>query len=261
MKIVDFSDNEALPAVFAAISVAVLVGGAWLLLSGPQPAAPPLPLSQEQAQYQRAVNLAVWPNPATVSTSLVQLKSSDTLVTWTNAAYVGSFKGPQLTRLTWVTAQPHLQQFCQQFEKVNGPDQDLLNLRLKQRLGLPPGAAYDTFVEFNVAPQDFSKIFRPCGTWDPTTPTCNAVTGADVWNPPAGLKPEALDWLVKNHYSSYATGQPYPWTALGYTFDWALQDPTSDDFVRDGESEFVVPANTSITFVSSASTADYCKAP
>src|SRR5581483_6857750 len=108
-------------------------------------------------------------------------------------------------------------------------DQDQLDLRLKQRLGLPPDAAYDTFVEFTVAADDAKKIFRPCGDWDPSTSTCNAVKGSDVWNSNSGIQPEALDWLVKNHYSSYATDHPYPWTALGYTFDWARKDDGSQD--------------------------------
>lgn len=258
MSRVDFGDREALPAVFATVIIALIALAFWRLLAAPEPV-PPVPLSHLQAQYRRAVNLAVWPNPDSVAHNLVQLKPSDTLVTWTNSGSIDCFQKPQLCKLTWITVQPHLQQFCRDFVKANGTDQ--LDLRLKQRLGLPPDAAYDTFVEFTVEPADFSKIFRPCGTWDPTTSICPAVPGPDVWKANPGITPQALDWLVKNHYSSYATGQPYPWTALGYTFDWAPAGDSGDQFVREGESEFVVPANTAVHFVASVSTADYCKAP
>lgn len=254
-------DDSGWPAAIAIVVIVVLVVVAKFILADSQPSGASTNLSDEQVAFRRAVDVAVWPDHATVAHDLVGLKPTDTLATWTSASSLDCFKQPKLCKFTWVTVHPHLQQFCQQFVKANGADQNQLNLRLKQRLGLPPDASYDTFVEFTVAAADFSKIFRPCGTWDPSTSTCPEVKGGDVWNPSPGINREALDWVVKNHYSSYATDQPYPWTALGYTFDWSRKSDAGNDFVREGESEFAVPKDVAIKFVSATPTVNYCKTP
>jgi len=64
--------------------------------------------------------------------------------------------------------------------------------------------------------------------------------------------------LLNTYYETHATKDQFPWTYLGYTFDWA-EKQDSDDFVRFGESEFIVPAGTNISFVSASDTATYCK--
>ena len=46
----------------------------------------------------------------------------------------------------------------------------------------------------------------------------------------------------------------YPWTQLGYTYDWA---PGAESEV--GESEFVVRAGSEVIVESVTSQADYCK--
>ena len=48
----------------------------------------------------------------------------------------------------------------------------------------------------------------------------------------------------------------YPWTTLGYTFDWARKE--SGDFERIGESEFIVGPGAHINYLSSQTTAQYC---
>lgn len=239
-------DDKGWPAIIAILALLALVFGIAKIIAAEAATGDP------KADYQLAVNQAVWPSPAAVVNDLVQLKPSDVLVTWT-------YNGADLTKKTsptWVTVAPRLQDFCRQFVRDNGANPDQLNLRLKQRLGLPPDAAYDTFVEFTVTSADFAKIFRPCGDWTTSTSTCAAVT--DVWKPDPAVKPDALTFLVKNHYSSYATDHPYPWTALGYTFDWARKSEGSG-FVREGESEFVIPAGFQPQNPHAQSTADYCK--
>jgi hypothetical protein len=254
-------DDNGGPAVVGIAALFVLIGViATMIFLGSKakqaPSAEAKPANQ-QSDYQLAVNQAVWPNPATVAHDLVQLKPADTLVAWTYSTAVSGLATK--TTPTWVTVAPHLQDFCRDFVRDNGDDPDQLNLRLKQRLGLPPDAAYDTFVEFTVTSADFAKIFRPCGDWTTSTSTCAAVNGDDVWKSDPGIKPDALTFLVKNHYSRYATDHPYPWTALGYTFDWARKPDSSGDFIREGESEFVIPAGFQPQNPQSKSTADYCK--
>ena len=52
--------------------------------------------------------------------------------------------------------------------------------------------------------------------------------------------PDYAAWFYKQYYSAYGLPRPnlYPWTALGYTFDWAQGN--NGEFARYGESEFVI---------------------
>jgi hypothetical protein len=62
--------------------------------------------------------------------------------------------------------------------------------------------------------------------------------------------------MCDNWTSSYPPGEPrksYPWTALGYTYDWA---PSAPGHV--GDSEFVAPQGTPVTVRAVVPTAEYC---
>ena len=168
---------------------------------------------------------------------------------------------------TWVTEEPHLKEFCTDFARTSGADPDLLTLRLEQRLGLAPHSAKTTFVSFTIADPDPAKnIFRPCASPAIDTDTCAVRTAADddCSSSPSAQNCEAHNlFFYRQYYSSYGAARPtgFPWTSLGYTFDWAL-GPTDGighaTFVRFGESEYVVPQGTPVTIVGAASTADYC---
>lgn len=64
-----------------------------------------------------------------------------------------------------------------------------------------------------------------------------------------------LNWMAcnwKKRYQSDALHNRYPWTALGYTFDWAnVKNP-------EGLSEFVSKGGTEVVFESSTPLATYC---
>jgi hypothetical protein len=167
---------------------------------------------------------------------------------------------------TWVTVVPNLKTFCQDYVKSHGADPNQLSLRLKQRLGLPPGAQYDKFIELTVDPKDVSSFFRPCADPFPASSTCQPATA---------LKPEELKaylnatgtkgkqelgirlWFLNNYYASFSSSRQYPWTSLGYTFDWAPKGE-GGEFVRFGESEFVVAKDAPIKFESVTDTVPYC---
>ncbi|HXO18393.1 MAG TPA: hypothetical protein VOA87_00560, partial [Thermoanaerobaculia bacterium] len=53
---------------------------------------------------------------------------------------------------------------------------------------------------------------------------------------------------------SGTTDLPYPWTGLGYTWDWA-----ADNRDHHGESEFVAPTGTQVTVESVTPIAEYCR--
>jgi hypothetical protein len=95
-------------------------------------------------------------------------------------------------------------------------------------------------------------LFRPCASPSVHSSTCAP-------GPPAAAGGNTYKlWFLNQYYSSFGTAMPhsYPWTALGYTFDWGVND--SGDLIRYGESEFVIPQGAPIHIESVTSTQDYC---
>ena len=264
---------------------ACLAGVLLLALSGcvtarqAAPAAPAAPASSDSLwrDYERAVEDARFPRPARVSRELVPLavwfdglvwdesRQKVLMVTWTKAAWFspGELK---LSRDTWFTAAPFLQRFCQ----ASGLQGEALDLRLEQRLGLPPNGSHDAFAEVWIDPAD---VFRPCP--DPeigdrecqvslTTGTVDRAA-ACPWS--AALQQQVsgkfvtvsrqhLDWMCSNWSATYPPGKPresYPWTALGYTYDWSSSSPN-----HVGDSEFVAPAGTAVVVRGAVPTGQYC---
>ena len=250
-----FLANQVLPVLFA---VSFIGASAFLIVNLAQPS------SDEGTanDFREAANQTRWPNPRFVSTSLVEFKFDHpvTVVAFTQALSLPKFKEPEAYKDVWVTEVPYMKAFCQEYIRLDGADRQQLALRLKERLGLPPNGDYDTFVELKVDPKDTNaKLIRPCGDSSLDTNTCQPPTlpaASEVWSNPHGST-DFQEWMLRNYYSTYATEKPYPWTALGYRFDWARKGD-SDDFERFGESEFVIPKGSPIHFVSAASTADYC---
>jgi hypothetical protein len=155
---------------------------------------------------------------------------------------------------TWVTLEPKLKNFCTDFVNAVSSDPAALTLRLEQRLGLPLVSSKTHFAVFEIdasSPNSGKKLFRPCGDTSTATTSC-----------PVGINGDNL-FLYRQYYQSYGTTLPvqYPWTSLGYTFDWA-PDPNvlgrRDSYVRIGESEYVAPKGTMVKFVGVVPTAKYC---
>lgn len=222
--------------------------------------------------YLRAVHEAMQPKSSYISHSLepVNLDQPVKVVTWMQSKYVSDYKGETIApKDTWVTVVPRLKSFCQDYVKSHGADPEQLTLRLKQRLGLPPESHNDTFVELTVdEPRSILKFFRPCADPAPDSNTCQPPTPTvpqGIWKYDfkalaSGDSHEIEKyWLLTNYYWSFASPDcQYPWTSLGYTFDWGTKNDGSEDFVRWGESEFVIPAGAPIRFVSATETVAYC---
>lgn len=83
-------------------------------------------------------------------------------------------------------------------------------MRMLQLLGLPPTCDYDYLVFFHA---EADGLFRP--TPDPETTDHEA--SLDF---PASATDEYRMWFEANNHASYRTDSPYPWTRLGYTYDW-----------------------------------------
>jgi len=273
-----------LAAFFLLVPVILLI---WLATrSRPNP----------EGAFIRAVHKSSQPGDADVSHSLLQATFGKeiTVVTWAKRDGVKDYRGKIETpafKDTWVTIAPQVKKFCQDFVRDHGSDKTQLTRRLEQRLGLPRDSGYETFVEFSITPTDASQFFRPCIDPSPTSNSCQpAFTPActnwsnrpenclprtaqelqadlDVSGQPA--QPQAAGktasirhrfWFLNTYYNRFALPKgypPFPWTSLGYTFDWDTE-PGSDDFVEFGESEFVVPPKVPMKFIAAVDTATYC---
>lgn len=103
-------------------------------------------------------------------------------------------------------------------------------LRLKQLIGLPTSTKYTHISAFWA---DIDEIIRPAYQLDVTKQmSAELLDGSGL----GAYKP----WFDDNADYSYSEETPYPWTRLGYTYDWA-QD--SDEY---GLSEFLILADSVI---------------
>lgn len=215
--------------------------------------------------YLRAVQQTVTPHVSDVSHSLVTIdpRMPAKTVTWFGSYELPAYRpnGNWTTTAPkdiWITVAPYVKDFCQNFVRSHGADLDALTLRLEQLIGLPPGAGQTHFMEIAVKdPGSTAHLFRPCATSRATNVDTCAVGG-----PPA-TDPKHAAWIYRQYFNAFARPTPdlYPWTALGYTFDWAVREepPGAGSFVRFGGSEFVIPKGAPIEIQSVADTITYCK--
>lgn len=114
-------------------------------------------------------------------------------------------------------------------------------LRLCQLIGLPPDAGYTHFTTLWADPQD---LLRPAFDPDVTTNTMTeTLTGEDWYQ----------SWFEDNTAASYGE-DGYPWTRLGYTYDWA------DSGTEYGLTEFILPAGAQATVERTVTTGAYLDA-
>lgn len=166
------------------------------------------------------------------------------LVTWTSWTGYDDRVGAELVlaREVWVTVAPELRQRCSSWALLG----EALELRLEQMLGLPPQAGKDRFVEIYARPDD---LFRPCADPEVGDHRCEIEVSADHL---PSVPDWHRDWYEGVKGSSYAS-DGYPWTRLGYTYDWG-GDPASDV----GLSEFVIRAGAVVAVASVEPTATFC---
>ncbi|WP_375559530.1 hypothetical protein ACE193_17570 [Bernardetia sp. OM2101] len=203
--------------------------------------------SKEFALYQKSIESSMSPSPQKVYPNLVSITPENTnlirkringedyilMVTWKQnisyyEKYLDSAHYNTGSYPIWVTTAPEL---AQRMQKEKAKD---VNLRLKQLLGLPPNAIYSYFIEFWVKPQD---LFRPCPDSEITDNKCDLCF-------PENTDTSYMSWINENRVSRYYQCQideKYPWTQLGYTYDW---NPKNKSHV--GLSEFVIKENTNI---------------
>ncbi len=211
-----------------------------------------------QQAYLNAVKDAATAEPSEISKNLVAItEANDKLVwrgeagnkqllvlTWTAWDGYDQQVGQTITttRQTWVTTVPELKNFCTAYNAGHKN----LTLRLEQLLGLPPNNGKTRFVEIWVNP---ANLFRP-------SPDPEIVDHEAELSFPASkyltVSPDYVTWF--NNLNSQSYGEKgYPWTRLGYTYDWG--NPASEV----GLSEFVIDEKAGVEIKAVTKTEDYCK--
>ncbi len=235
--------------IIAFFALGILIGASLSLIyiNAIQPSlAPPLSLDQ---MYQNAIEDAVVAKPSEVYSGLTPIVETNTNLTWQGASgnksvlvvtftkYASSYPVGETVNTTWgetwVTVVPEIQTFFQEHVDQNSN----LSLRVKQLLGLPANNTGEYFVEMWVNPQ---MLFRPTPDNEITDTTAQLTF-------PASATSEYKIWFNSNIIYSYFP-EKYPWTRLGYTYDWGNSN------AHIGLSEFVLKQN-SIVLVKSVTPA------
>ncbi len=108
----------------------------------------------------------------------------------------------------WATSLGEMTQWYQE----NSSGVSNWNLRFAQLLGMPAESGCTRFSAFWIAPEE---VIRPAYVTDVTAQMKN---GYDQITDPV-----YQDWFDSNILYSYFEGE-YPWTRLGYTYDWSGGD-------------------------------------
>ncbi len=217
-------------------------------------------VSDDKSLYQGSIENSMSPSPGKIYRNLVAITPQNKDLVWKKIKYENyilvvtwkqniSYYKPYLDSAyyntgkyqIWVTTAPEL---LKRMKKENPANADL---RLKQLLGLPPNATYSYFVEFWVKPED---LFRPCPDKEITDSQCDLCF-------PENTNPAHVSWINSNRISRYyacEVYEKYPWTQLGYTYDW---NPDNKSHI--GLSEFVIDINKNIIVKAIYTTNDYLK--
>lgn len=131
---------------------------------------------------------------------------------------------------SWITTAPEMLDFL---KKNSFTDSSLMHLRIAQVLGMPPDSKNNFFVEYWVYP---GNLFRP--TPDPEVTDHEA----DLYFP-SWVSQKHRAWFANEIANKYDTSKSsaFPWTRLGYTYDWA------NPLHPFGLSEFVVDTSSVVT--------------
>lgn len=218
-------------------------------------------LERSWQAYTRAVDVARLPRTSAMDSRLVIITPDQpvNVVAWMTKDQVRRLKTASGAWVNtapleiWVTVENHLREFCRAFVGYQHPDETKLTRRLEQRLGLPPASGMTAFVRIRLNHPSPDVIFRPC--IDPAADHANCAVG-----PPSQAAAAYQQWFYQQYYSSYGQSLigEFPWTSLGYTFDWAWGTKRASEFVRIGESEFVIPKGAPIQILEIVTTQQYC---
>lgn len=227
----------------------------------PTDAGTDVPAACDDAAYARANDVSADPIQSEVSNNLFAIADSNTRLVWKDAeksavrvvvwttfgGYANDAQGNYtFTRKVFVTAAPQVQDLCKATTLTGNERAN----RVNQYLGLPITEAEKQnntrrIAELWVKPSD---LFRPCADAEVTDTTCDLTF-------PANAQAAHKTWLATYFGESHGPGYPtkYPFTALGYTYDWCSGGPSPV-----GASEYVVKENSVGQFIQYTTLDAYC---
>lgn len=225
--------------------------------AGPSPA----PMQDQRAAYAAALSDSAVASPAKV-VPLLALPGGDhvTMVSWLTDQRLPCEKDalPCDMRIgadrLWVTLAGEVQALCKRWN-LKG---DALRSRIEQLLGLPTNSpAPFRKTQFVLLEIPRERVERPClGVTEGANgqPVCTI----DVQ---PGTTLEMRNFVGQQMAAAYIadspTGPGYPYTRLGYTYDWAVDALPS----HYGASEFVVAPGSTAKAVRIIATDEYCNPP
>lgn len=211
-----------------------------LLVAVLMPGCASLVPSDDAARYQAAIRDAavietqeIVPLP-TVPAGKVRV------VTWTK--FPDSYPIGKPTQLkwreVWVTLDKVVQGHCRQFPAASRVSDT------QKLLGLPAdNTEQRSFITLEV---DAAAMFRPCANASLQDETCSSTF-------PKGVGQDHAAWYAKQASQSYQAQKGFPWTRLGYTYNWKAGANEV------GVAEFVVKTGAQVLPIAAAKTEDYCR--
>lgn len=163
--------------------------------------------------------------------------STAVVVTWT--PYPESYGQDSVSLAwgdVWVTLDGDVRSRCKGFDRKSVTEE------IQQLLGLPLKEETRSFVTLEVS---VDSLFRPCADPDITATRC----AADM---PAAVPPEHKVWYAQQAAGSYRMPGGYPWTRLGYTYNWK---PGQSEI---GVPEYVIRKGATVKVLSVTGTEKYC---
>ena len=201
-----------------------------------------VPVLSDSVKYQNAIKDAMVAEQNEICYKLIAINDSNHYLTWSGTGsekkvlvltwtkYPGSFHENQTVTNTWgvlwVTVVPEMKDWF----RTNYPTGSDYVSRTEKLLGLPLNSGNTNFVEIWVKPAD---LWRP----SPDNEVTDNFAQLDF---PENTDSTYRAWFNNNIIYSYYP-MHYPWTRLGYTYDWG--SPATEI----GLSEFIVKKNSLIT--------------
>lgn len=115
--------------------------------------------------------------------------------------------------------------------------QPVLTDRINQLLGLPDTSGNAYIAEIWLDP---ATIFRPTRNPLLTNVTESWTFPDPLIAVPGKTAPEYYTWFTNRLDTIFAAATPYPWTSLGYTYDWGTNGHLVGETAYVGLSEFVM---------------------
>lgn len=169
---------------------------------------------------------------------LVALTEDDNLVTWDEEgrvlllsyhSYPDSYPAGEDVVLEWGSVWAFTDKELEAVYEVEKDSVEDWTLRLEQLIGLQEDSGYTVITGMWVEVED---VTRPAYQSDATDDTMTNAFSEEV-------DEEYKEWFDENILDSYFYGA-YPWTRLGYTYDWA------DNGTEYGVTEFLIAKGSEI---------------